>query len=127
MDNGSRHTSEETAEFLENRTPHVQVLFTATHASWLNQAESLLPAFRTRYLIRASWCSRPPMVSILSRAGKSTIKGTHILSTGNGPVAISSIGSTTLLAEFVANLDPPTPSKAGMVVDELSIVPGRRT
>ena len=62
IDNGSSHTSDETTEFFENLAPRVHVLFTPTNASWLNQAESLLQAFSTRYLIRGSWCSRTHMV-----------------------------------------------------------------
>ncbi len=62
IDNGSSHTSDETTEFFENLKPRIHVLFTPTNASWLNQAESLLQAFSTRYLIRGSWCSRPKMV-----------------------------------------------------------------
>jgi len=62
MDNGSSHTSDETTEFFENLKPRIHVLFTPTNASWLNQAESLLQAFSTRYLIRGSWGSRPKMV-----------------------------------------------------------------
>jgi len=62
IDNGSSHTSNETTEFFETLKPRVHVLFTPTNASWLNQAESLLEAFSTRYLIRGSWCSRTHMV-----------------------------------------------------------------
>jgi DDE superfamily endonuclease len=62
IDNGSSPTSEATTQFFERLKPRVQVLFTPTHASWLNQAEALLQAFSTRYLIRGSWCSRTRMV-----------------------------------------------------------------
>jgi hypothetical protein len=62
IDNGSSHTSEATTEFFESLKPRVHVLFTPTNASWLNQAEALLQAFSTRYLIRGSWCSRTRMV-----------------------------------------------------------------
>lgn len=62
IDNGSSHTSEETTEFFESRKPRVHLLFTPTNASWLNQAEALLEAFSTRYLIRGSWCGRTHMV-----------------------------------------------------------------
>ena len=62
IDNGSSHISGDTTEFFENLAPRVQVLFTPANASWLNQAEALLEAFSTRYLIRGSWCSRASMV-----------------------------------------------------------------
>jgi len=62
IDNGSSHTSGETMEFFESLKPRIHVLFTPTNASWLNQAEALLEAFSTRYLIRGSWCSRNRMV-----------------------------------------------------------------
>jgi len=49
-------------EFFESLKPRVHVLFTPTNASWLNQAESLLQAFSTRYLTRGSWYSRTQMI-----------------------------------------------------------------
>jgi hypothetical protein len=54
IDNGSSHTSEETTEFFEGRKPRVHVLYTPTNASWLNQAEALLEAFSTCYLVHGS-------------------------------------------------------------------------
>jgi hypothetical protein len=62
MDNGSSHTSGDTAAFFHELAPRVQVLFTPVNASWLNQAEALLAGFSTRYLIRGSWCSREQMI-----------------------------------------------------------------
>lgn len=62
IDNGSSHTSGDTAAFLEALSPRVHVLFTPTNASWLNQAESLLEAFSERYLLRGSWCNRAQML-----------------------------------------------------------------
>ena len=46
MDNGASHTSGDTTEFFDDLSPRVHVMFTPTNASWLNQAESLLEAFR---------------------------------------------------------------------------------
>jgi transposase len=57
-DGGPSHTAEETIVFLRRRYPHVRVLFTPPHASWLNQAELLLRAFGARYLHRGDWKSR---------------------------------------------------------------------
>jgi len=62
VDNGSSHISGDTQEFFEELSPRLHVLFTPANASWLNQAEALLEAFSTRYLIRGSWCSRSKMV-----------------------------------------------------------------
>jgi len=62
LDNGSSHISGNTLEFFEELAPRVQVLFTPSNASWLNQAEALLEAFSERYLLRGSWHSRPAMV-----------------------------------------------------------------
>lgn len=62
MDNGSSHTSGDTTEFLNDLSPRVQVLFTPTDASWLNQTEALLEAFDERYLLRGDWCSRIRMI-----------------------------------------------------------------
>jgi hypothetical protein len=62
LDNGSSHISGDTLDFFEKLAPRVQVLFTPSNASWLNQAEALLEAFSERYLLRGSWASRPAMV-----------------------------------------------------------------
>lgn len=62
LDNGSSHISGDTLDFFAELAPHVQVLFTPSNASWLNQAEALLEAFSERYLLRGSWNSRPAMV-----------------------------------------------------------------
>ena len=62
IDNGSSHISDDTTEFFDGLSPRVQVMFTPTNASWLNQAESLLEAFSERYLIRGSWCYRAAMI-----------------------------------------------------------------
>ena len=62
MDNGSSHTSGDTTEFLNCLAPRVQVLFTPTNASWLNQTEALLEAFDERYLLRGDGCSRMIMI-----------------------------------------------------------------
>jgi len=66
MDNGSSHISDDTTEFLKNLSPRVQVLFTPSNASWLNQAEALLEAFDERYLLRGDWCSRMTMIQHIS-------------------------------------------------------------
>lgn len=57
-DGESPHTSAETTAWLHARYPHVRVLVTPPHASWLNQAELLLRAFTERYLKRGDWGSR---------------------------------------------------------------------
>lgn len=62
LDNGSSHISGDTLDFFAELAPRVQVLFTPSNASWLNQAEALLEAFSERYLLRGSWNSRPAMV-----------------------------------------------------------------
>ena len=65
MDNGPSHTSEATADCFRQMEPRVQVLFTPSHGSWLNQAEILLRAFTKRYLGRGSWESRMAMIEHL--------------------------------------------------------------
>jgi hypothetical protein len=57
-DGGPSHVSAETAAFLRDYAPHVRVLRTPAHASWLNQGELLLRAFSARYLVRGDWASR---------------------------------------------------------------------
>jgi transposase len=65
MDNGSSHTSGDTEDFFKQLRPRVQVLFTPSHASWLNQAELLLRAFADRYLDRGSWETRGALIAHL--------------------------------------------------------------
>jgi transposase len=74
IDNGSSHTGDETTEFFESLQPRVHVLFTPINASWLNQAESLLQAFSTCYLIRGSWCSRIRFVCTQRLSGKVSLE-----------------------------------------------------
>jgi DDE superfamily endonuclease len=61
-DNGPSHTAKATHDFLRSHYPHVRVLFTPAHASWLNQAELLLRAFAAHYLLRGEWASRADLV-----------------------------------------------------------------
>ena len=68
IDNGSSHVSEDTMAFFREVSPRIHVLFTPVHASWLNQAESLLAAFSVRYLRRGSWCSRERMIHHIAQS-----------------------------------------------------------
>lgn len=65
MDNGPSHASADTLAFFHTLAPRVQVLFTPTNASWLNQTELLLEAFTERYLQRGSWEEREAMIDHL--------------------------------------------------------------
>lgn len=64
-DNGSSHVCRQTLDFLRHNYPHVRVLFTPAHASWLNQAELLLRAFGAHYLQRGDWASRSEFIAHL--------------------------------------------------------------
>lgn len=64
-DNGSSHIAQETRDLLR-AYPHVRMLFTPAHASWLNQAELLLRAFAARYLQRGEWASRVEFIDHLA-------------------------------------------------------------
>ena len=64
-DSGPSHTAGEITTWLRRRYPHVRVLLTPVHASWLNQAELLLRGFSERYLKRGSWKSRRLMIEHL--------------------------------------------------------------
>jgi hypothetical protein len=64
-DNGSSHVARRTRDFLRHNYPHVRVLFTPAHASWLNQAELLLRAFSAHYLQRGDWASRSEFIAHL--------------------------------------------------------------
>ena len=65
IDNGSSHVSDDTMEYFHDVSPRIHVLFTPVHASWLNQAESLLEAFSARYLVRGNWSTRDFMTQHL--------------------------------------------------------------
>jgi hypothetical protein len=64
-DGGSSHIADDTHTFLKDY-PKVRVLQTPAHASWLNQAELLLRAFRERYLKRGDWASRVDLIEHLN-------------------------------------------------------------
>jgi hypothetical protein len=64
-DGGPSHTAEETTTWLRAHYPHVRVLVTPPHASWLNQAELLLRAFSERYLKRGDWKTRQQLIEHL--------------------------------------------------------------
>jgi len=65
-DNGSSHIAQETRDWLRGNAPHVRVLYTPAHASWLDQAELLLRAFAARYLQRGDWDSRSEFIAHLN-------------------------------------------------------------
>lgn len=65
-DNGSSHIAQETRDWLRGNAPHVRVLYTPPHASWLDQAELLLRAFAARYLQRGDWASRSQFIAHLN-------------------------------------------------------------
>lgn len=67
-DGGPSHTSADTRAFLKQYEPHVRVLLTPAHASWLNQAELLLRAFSARYLVRGDWPGRSHLTRHLDAA-----------------------------------------------------------
>lgn len=65
MDNGGSHIAEETHRYFARR-PHVRVLYTPAHASWLNQAELLRRAFTAKYLDRFDPESRQHLIEHLT-------------------------------------------------------------
>lgn len=66
-DGGASHIAGATHVLLQSY-PHVRVLYTPAHASWLNQAELLLRAFRDRYLKRGDWASRLSLIEHLEES-----------------------------------------------------------
>jgi hypothetical protein len=64
-DGGPSHTAAATTAFLHDHYPHVRTLVTPAHASWLDQAELLLRAFRERYLTRSDWPHRDAFIAHL--------------------------------------------------------------
>jgi transposase len=65
-DGGGSHIAGETHDLLRQYHPRIRVLYTPAHASWLNQAELLLRAFREHYLTRGDWQSRQHLIDHLT-------------------------------------------------------------
>lgn len=61
-DGGPSHIAAATRDYLGRHGGWWRVRLTPAHASWLNQAEMLVNAFRGRYLRRGSWSSRGEFV-----------------------------------------------------------------
>jgi len=64
-DGGASHIAAATTDYLREYFPRVRTLLTPAHASWLDQAELLLRAFRERYLTRGDWPSRDALIEHL--------------------------------------------------------------
>jgi hypothetical protein len=62
QDNDPSHTAGHTAEYWSGCGGWWRPRFTPSHASWLNQAESLIEAFGYYYLKRGSWTSRAELI-----------------------------------------------------------------
>jgi hypothetical protein len=61
-DGGASHIAGETADYLKGCRGWWRPRLTPAHASWLNQAEMLIKAFRGRYLKRESWVTREELL-----------------------------------------------------------------
>jgi DDE superfamily endonuclease len=68
QDNDPSHTAGNTAKYLYG-CDWWRPRFTPPHASWLNQAESLIEAFGYYYLKRGSWSSRAMFIEHVSVSG----------------------------------------------------------
>jgi len=58
QDGGASHIAAETRSYFDKGEGWWRPRYTPTNASWLNQAEILIHAFKHHYLKRASWDSR---------------------------------------------------------------------
>lgn len=65
VDKGGSHIAEEPPRYCARR-PRLRVLYTPTHASWLNHAELLLRAFAAKYLDRVDPESRQHLIEHLT-------------------------------------------------------------
>ena len=61
-DGGASRIAGETTKYLKGSAGWWRPRLTPAHASWLNQAEMLIKAFRGRYLKRGSWVTRDDLV-----------------------------------------------------------------
>lgn len=69
QDNDPGHTAGNTVEYLTGGRDWWRPRNTPTHASWLNQAESLIEAFSYYYLKRGSWRSREEFIEHVRVSG----------------------------------------------------------
>jgi hypothetical protein len=69
QDNDPSHTAAATAEYWAGCAGWWRPRFTPAHASWLNQAESLIEAFSYYYLKRGSWRSRAEFIEHVTASG----------------------------------------------------------
>jgi transposase len=103
-DNAPSHTARQTHDFLRTHYPHVRVLFTPAHASWLNQAELLLRAFTERYLQRGDWAAVTSSSPTSTPAGPSTTASTPTPSPGPGLAPRCTSGWTGTCPDYVEKL-----------------------
>lgn len=69
QDNDPSHTAGSTADYLAGCGDWWRPRNTPSHASWLNQAESLIEAFSYYYLNRGSWSSQKEFIKHVSVSG----------------------------------------------------------
>jgi DDE superfamily endonuclease len=61
-DGGASHVALETADYVNGCAGWWRPRLTPAHASWLDQAEMLIKAFKGRYLKRGSWVTREELI-----------------------------------------------------------------
>ena len=69
QDGDPSHTAAATATYLFGCSGWWRPRFTPVHASWLNQAESLIEAFSYYYIKRGSWRSRAEFIEHIAVSG----------------------------------------------------------
>jgi hypothetical protein len=69
QDNDPSHIAGNTAEYCSGCAGWWRPRFTPAHASWLNQAESLIEAFGYHYLKRGSWRSQSEFIEHVLASG----------------------------------------------------------
>jgi hypothetical protein len=69
QDNDPSHTAGNTADYCSGCGDWWRPRNTPAHASWLNQAESLIEAFSYYYLKRGSWSSQKELIEHVSVSG----------------------------------------------------------
>jgi hypothetical protein len=68
-DGGASHIAFETANYLDGCEGWWRPRLTPAHASWLDQAEMLIKAFKGRYLKRGSWVIREELIEHVLASG----------------------------------------------------------
>src|SRR5262249_24755407 len=86
QDGGASHIAGDTQNYFAKSHGWWRPRYTPANASWLNQAEILIHAFKHYYLKRKSWQSQEEFKTHVRHRGRNTIIVTPTHSSGHGRI-----------------------------------------